>query len=132
MALKDSWIDKVNEEDVIDAEDINDIAHAVIELENKPEPMPNALGMEDISSLDNTDSIIVHDVPANVTKRMRWTKFVDAIMKRINKKVTALNVADENGSGFVASIPDLEDNTVILTEQDIPRIVAAVIAELNK
>ena len=33
MSLKDSWIDKVNGEDVVDARHINEIAHAVIELE---------------------------------------------------------------------------------------------------
>lgn len=33
MSLKDSWIDKVNGEDVVDASHINEIAHAVIELE---------------------------------------------------------------------------------------------------
>lgn len=33
MALKDRWIDKVNGEDVVDASHINEIAHAVIELE---------------------------------------------------------------------------------------------------
>lgn len=33
MALKDSWNDKVNGEDIVDAEDINSIARAVIDLE---------------------------------------------------------------------------------------------------
>lgn len=33
MALKDSWNDKVNGKDIVDAEDINSIARAVIELE---------------------------------------------------------------------------------------------------
>ena len=35
MALKDNWKDKINSESVIDAKDINDIAHAVIDLENE-------------------------------------------------------------------------------------------------
>lgn len=33
MALKDSWNDKVNGKDIVDADDINSIARAVIELE---------------------------------------------------------------------------------------------------
>lgn len=33
MALKDIWIDKVNDEDYVDADDINRIAQAVIDLE---------------------------------------------------------------------------------------------------
>lgn len=32
MALKDSWNDKVNGKDIVDAEDINSIARAVIEI----------------------------------------------------------------------------------------------------
>lgn len=35
MALKNNWKDKINSESVIDAKDINDIAHAVIDLENE-------------------------------------------------------------------------------------------------
>lgn len=35
MALKYNWKDKINSESVIDAKDINDIAHAVIDLEDE-------------------------------------------------------------------------------------------------
>ena len=35
MALKDSWNDKVNGKDIVDAEDINSIARAVIEIEER-------------------------------------------------------------------------------------------------
>lgn len=35
MALKNNWKDKINSESVIDAKDINDIAHAVIDLEDE-------------------------------------------------------------------------------------------------
>lgn len=34
MALKDTWNDKQNDVDIVDANDINDIANAVIDLEN--------------------------------------------------------------------------------------------------
>lgn len=32
--LKDSWVDKIEDEDFISADDINDIAQSVIDLEN--------------------------------------------------------------------------------------------------
>lgn len=35
MGLKDSWKDKVNGEDIVDAADINNIAHAVIQMEEE-------------------------------------------------------------------------------------------------
>ena len=35
MALKDNWKDKINSKSVADAKDINDIARAVIDLENE-------------------------------------------------------------------------------------------------
>ena len=37
MALKDTWVDKVNEVDDVDADDINEIADAVIEIEEQLE-----------------------------------------------------------------------------------------------
>lgn len=37
MPLKDIWVDRVNEVDLVDADDINKIANAVIELEEKVE-----------------------------------------------------------------------------------------------
>lgn len=37
MALKDKWVDRRNDEDFVLAEDINAVANAVIDLENKDE-----------------------------------------------------------------------------------------------
>lgn len=34
MALKNTWVDKVNNQDVVDAEDVNSIARAVMDLED--------------------------------------------------------------------------------------------------
>lgn len=34
MSFKDTWIDKVDDVDYVNAKDINDIAHVVIALEN--------------------------------------------------------------------------------------------------
>lgn len=39
MALKDTWVDKVNEVDDVDADDINNVAKAVIELEKKSDKL---------------------------------------------------------------------------------------------
>jgi hypothetical protein len=41
MALKDVWANKVNGEDIVDADDINDIAQAVIEIEQKSNKSDN-------------------------------------------------------------------------------------------
>lgn len=35
MPLKDKWVDKINDVDYIDANDINEIAHSVIDIEEK-------------------------------------------------------------------------------------------------
>lgn len=40
MALKGNWIDKINGVDVNSAEDINQVAHAVIEVENSVNKIP--------------------------------------------------------------------------------------------
>lgn len=46
MALKDTWVDKVNGVDDVNAEDINSIAQAVIALEEEYESIPSAGGVE--------------------------------------------------------------------------------------
>lgn len=43
MALKDIWIDKINDVDDADAEDINMVAGAVIELEEQTGDIETAL-----------------------------------------------------------------------------------------
>jgi hypothetical protein len=40
MPLKEKWVDRINNVDYIDAEDINKVAHAVIETEEKILPIP--------------------------------------------------------------------------------------------
>lgn len=40
MALKDIWVNKVDGEDYVEAKDINDIAEAVMELENQSKLIP--------------------------------------------------------------------------------------------
>lgn len=38
MALKDTWVEKKDGVDINSADDINQVARAVIDLENKPDP----------------------------------------------------------------------------------------------
>lgn len=52
MALKDTWVDRVNGVDEVSAEDPNEIAHAVIELENGMGNIDSAL--DGIISIQNT------------------------------------------------------------------------------
>ncbi len=58
MALKDNWIDKVDGEDIL-VKDTNDIAQAVIELENENENFDEALDriIEIQNSLIGGDSV---------------------------------------------------------------------------
>ena len=44
MALKNTWTDKVNGKDTVDANDINSIAQAVIAIEDALDNMPRAGG----------------------------------------------------------------------------------------
>lgn len=43
MALKDTWVDKRDDKDYAVAQDINDIAAAVIDLENATDDIDTAL-----------------------------------------------------------------------------------------
>lgn len=52
MALKDTWVDRVNGVDEVSAEDPNEIAHAVIDLENNMGDIDSAL--DGIISIQNT------------------------------------------------------------------------------
>ena len=43
MGLKDTWVDKVNDVDDVDAEIVNDMAHAIIQLEEETEGIETLL-----------------------------------------------------------------------------------------
>lgn len=43
MALKDTWVDKVDDVDVVGAEIVNTMAHAIIELEEETEGIETLL-----------------------------------------------------------------------------------------
>ena len=73
MALKDTWNDKIDNQDIVYADDINSIAHAVIDLENTGTVTQLSMTLPKISpgtfssaSVDYTpiyeNSIIVLDV----------------------------------------------------------------------
>lgn len=83
-----------------------------------------------VSSLDNNDAIIIYDVPAGAYAKISWTNLRKAIEGHFNGRLAAGSVLDEVKTGFAATIPELEDDTVLLTEQDMPRIVKAVKDEL--
>ena len=52
MALKDTWVDKVNNVDDVDAKDINAIARSVIELEDSNGDIETAL--DNIIAIQNS------------------------------------------------------------------------------
>lgn len=70
MALKDKWIDKIDGVDDNSAEDINQVAHAVIELENKYDN-DNGGGTSIDVTAEVGQTIIVKEVDAN-GKPTKW------------------------------------------------------------
>lgn len=124
MSLKETWTDKVNGRDVVDAEDINAIAEAVIELEKNGGGVGT---MDTISALDSTDFFLVYDLPEKSNVRISWQSLRGIIQEHLERKLTALAVADEVGSGYKATIRELEKDTTLLTAQDIPSIVNQVV-----
>ena len=175
MALKDKWVDKVNGEDIVDADDINNIAEAVIALENEkdadsetggadlsdslplvngeaspgtseeaaradhvhpvdPSRMQNAESIGTITSPRTSDTFILCDEPGKTMARFAWDNLRKLILTYMNGRVVAGStaaVSDEAETGFVATIEELEDDTRLLTEQDMPRIIKAVKDDLD-
>jgi len=84
-----------------------------------------------ITALQNYDAFIVHDLPGKTMGKITWDRLRSIISSTLEGSVFAAGIIDNN-SGCSATLPELEDDTTLLTEADIPRIVAAVIAELNK
>lgn len=76
--------------------------------------------MEVISSLDNRDAFIVYDIPEGKPKRILWERLHPLIKDKLNGIVTATALTDEAGTGYVATIPELEDDAVIALVGDIP------------
>lgn len=166
MALKDTWIDKVNEEDIIDADDINDIAHAVIDIEENgtggggggtgggaslsdSDPVMNgtafpgtsskasradhvhpsdttrmaeASSMYSMTTLDQNDAFIVHDFPANKTKKMAWSILKSFIASEFEGNIYAAGIMDSEGN--VATVPELDGGAVLALVSQIPTTLA--------
>lgn len=95
--------------------------------------MESAEGMATITALQTSDSFILYDLPGKTMAKLTWDNLRKLILTYMNGRVVAgstASVSDEAETGFAATIPELEDDTVLLTEQDMPRIVKAVKDEL--
>lgn len=134
MGLKETWIDKVNGEDIIDADDVNNIAHAVMDLEDggsggtgggdSGDYMPNIPSMDNGNTIANGGIVGYNrDVPIKFT----WEKFKTFLESNLEVRVPVLTDPDTE---YTASIPPLEEDTMLLTEQDIPLIVERVVEAL--
>ena len=82
--------------------------------------MPSADTMATITSLDARDALIVYDVPAGDSKKILWENFYPLVKAKLDGNITATALTDEEGTGYVATIPELEDDSVIALVGDIP------------
>ena len=97
----------------------SDLADAI-----KASWMPSADGMSNISSLDNRDAFVVYDIPAGESKKILWESLIPLIKAKMTGAVAANAIVDDAGSGYVATIPELEDDSVIALISDIAKALA--------
>lgn len=117
MALKDKWIDKVNGVDINSADDINQVARAVIELEEK----------ESGGITNETDPT----VPSWAKEKQKPTYTASEVgALPANTKIPS-NTSDlNNDSGFITRlVPDLENyytKSQTYTQEEIRALISAI------
>lgn len=92
--------------------------------------MPNA---EDMSTLEDTHvqpriEFVAYDPLSGTMMRVPMSKVDKTMQLSLDGNMSASAVVDENGKS--ATLPPLEEDTTLLTEQDIPSIVERVVEAL--
>lgn len=130
MALKDTWKDKVNGEDDVDAKDINDVAKAVIAIEDELDgKMDSAKTMDSITEIDLSDFFIIYDLPDGSHAKISWQSLRGIIQNWLDKKLTAVGVTDTAGTGYTATLPELEEDAVLALSSDIAKALVGYATE---
>jgi hypothetical protein len=116
-------------------EDTDDVYKCIGENEWKKisvasDGMPSA---EDMSALEDTHvqpriEFVAYDPLNGTMMRVPMSKVDKTMQSSLNGVVSASAVVDENGKS--ATLPPLEVDTTLLTEQDIPSIVERVVETL--
>lgn len=78
MALKDKWVDRTNDEDLVLAEDINDVANAVIALEDQ---------------IKNGVSITVDDALSDTSENPVQNKVITQVVQEAGTAMEQLGAA---------------------------------------
>jgi hypothetical protein len=102
MALKDTWVDKVDGQDDVVAKDINDIARSVIDLEDTKVDKEEG---KQLSSNDftNTDKEKLDNLPTKTENDKVYASKTD-----LNKANSLFaNALKDNASGEIVSIKDI-------------------------
>lgn len=97
MALKDNWIDRQNGIDDVDSEDINKVAHAVIELE------------------ENANKNVVDQTYSPTSENAQSGKAVAEALYKATNSLQAINISfDKSNSGLESeNVQDAIDEIVI-------------------
>ncbi len=82
--------------------------------------MESAEGMPNIQTLQNSDALIVYDLPGKKMAKITWDKLRQAINSAFEGYVLAGGILDSE-SGYTAVLPELEDDAVIALVDDITK-----------
>lgn len=102
MALKDTWVNKVNDKDIVDAEDINGIATAVIEIEDQiADILYEAISID--SFTNNVGTAVMGSTVDNVeltwkTNKTPATLYLDGVMvgaDEVSKALTGQGITSQ-------------------------------------
>jgi hypothetical protein len=86
--------------------------------------------MSYIAILQESDALMVYDLPDKVMAKITWKTLKSLIASALEGVVYAAGIIDPD-SGSTATVPHFEDNAVLLTEEDIPRIAEEVKKSLS-
>lgn len=93
--------------------------------------MESAEGMAIIRNLQDTDCILVYDLPGKTMAKIKWETLKSLITSALEGEVYAAGIIDPE-SGASATIPPIFDDTVLLTEENLTDAVTEALTQAKE
>lgn len=115
MALKEKWVDKQDNVDDVLAKDINEIAHAVIGLENETLPT-NPVVLADMTTTEQANIVVIplEDDVRNYS-RLLITLTMKHYSTATSPNIVFFDTVTEDSYGMLTSLKDLFNETSATT-----------------
>lgn len=87
-------------------------------LKEELKGMESAESMGIVARIQDSDYLIIHDLPEKTMAKITWKNIASAITSKLERKIFSEGIIDPE-SGYSATVPELEDDAVIALASDI-------------